>query len=211
MEELKNSFEEDLERAVAFHGHLCAGQVIGVRMARLALRFFGIADPARYRDLVAFVECDRCLADAVITVCRCNLGRRRLKWYDYGVMSATFYDMASKRAVRISQPQGNKCPLGVDPIAFFADKTDDELFNVDEVELPELTELDLPGGKTKGLTCEKCGELIHDHREVVVDGHVLCRKCAGLPVYYREVRRLSAEEVAAGVGAMPDGDDAPRA
>lgn len=199
MTELVNTFEQDLERAVAFHGHLCAGQVIGVRMARLALRYFGIADPAHYRDLVAFVECDRCLADAVITVCRCNLGRRRLKWYDYGVMSATFYDMATKKAIRISQPQGNKCPGGTDPVAFFADKSDDVLFNVDEVELPELTDADLPGGKRKGVACETCGELIHDGREVVHDGHVLCKKCAGEHVYYREVRRLSAEEVAAGV------------
>lgn len=202
MTELKNTFEEDLERAVAFHGHLCAGQVIGVRMARLALRYFGIADPAAYRDLVAFVECDRCLADAVITVCRCNLGRRRLKWYDYGVMSATFYDMATRRAIRISQPQGNKCPHDVDPVAFFADKPDDALFNVDVVELPDLTDADLPGGKSKGVTCEKCGELVHDHREVVVDGHVLCKKCAGEHVYYREVRRLTSDEVAAGVQAL---------
>lgn len=202
MTELATTFQEDLDRAVAFHGHLCAGQVIGVRMARLALRYFGIADAAHYRDLVAFVECDRCLADAVITVCHCNLGRRRLKWYDYGVMSATFYDMASGRAIRVSQPQGNKCPHDVDPVAFFADKSDDVLFDVDEVELPDLTEEDLPGGKTKGVACEKCGELIHDHREVVVDGHVLCKKCAGEHVYYREVRRLTPAEVAAGVAAL---------
>ena len=185
MTELATTFQEDLDRAVAFHGHLCAGQVIGVRMARLALRYFGIADAAHYRDLVAFVECDRCLADAV-----------------YGVMSATFYDMASGRAIRVSQPQGNKCPHDVDPVAFFADKSDDVLFDVDEVELPDLTEEDLPGGKTKGVACERCGELIHDHREVVVDGHVLCKKCAGEHVYYREVRRLTPAEVAAGVAAL---------
>lgn len=196
---LKNTFEEDLDRAVAFHGHLCAGQVIGVRMARLALSYFGIDDPAAYRDLVAFAECDRCLTDALISVARCNLGRRRLKWYDYGVMSATFYDMATGRAIRISQPQGNKCPHGVDPIAFFADKSDFDLFNVDEVEIPELTEADLPGGKRKGVTCETCGELVHDGRHVERDGHILCKKCAGEKVYYREIRRLTPEEISAGV------------
>ena len=26
------SFEEDLNRAIAFHGHLCGGQITGVRM-----------------------------------------------------------------------------------------------------------------------------------------------------------------------------------
>ena len=56
---LKRTFEEDLDRAVAFHGHLCGGQVIGTRMARLALGYFHIEDPDTYRDLIAFVECDR--------------------------------------------------------------------------------------------------------------------------------------------------------
>ena len=185
-----NSFEEDLERAVAFHGHLCAGQVIGTRMARLALRFFGIDDPASYRDLVAFVECDRCLADAVITVACCNLGRRRLKWFDYGVMSATFYDMASGRAIRISQPQGNHCGRGVDPVAFFGAIPDDALFDVTEVELPDLTEEDLPGSHGRG---------------VVVDGRSFCKKCAGEHVYYRELRRLSPDQVAGGVGTLGAG------
>lgn len=199
---LKNSFEEDLKAAVAFHGHLCAGQVIGVRMARLALTFFGIEDPAAYRDLVAFVECDRCLADAVITVCRCSLGRRRLKWLDYGIMSATFYDMASGCAIRISQPQGNHCPAGADPVEFFSGLSDQDLFNVDEVELPDLTDDDLPGGKSRGVACEECGELVHDHREVVRDGRVLCKKCAGEHVYYRELRRLTPDQVQAGAAAL---------
>jgi formylmethanofuran dehydrogenase subunit E len=198
---LKNTFEEDLKNAVAFHGHLCAGQVIGVRMSRLALTYFGIDDPAHYRDLVAFVECDRCLADAIVTVCRCTLGRRRLKWYDYGIMSATFYDMRSGRAIRVSQPQGNHCPSGADPVAFFGAIPDDKLFNVDVVELPHLTEEDLPGSHSHGVACERCGEIIHNKREVVVDGHVLCKRCAGQDVYYRPVRRLTAEEVAAGVDA----------
>lgn len=200
-----NSFEEDLERAVAFHGHLCAGQVIGTRMARLALSFFGIDDPASYRDLVAFVECDRCLADAVITVARCNLGRRRLKWFDYGVMSATFYDMASGRAIRISQPQGNHCGRGVDPVAFFGAIPDDALFDVTEVELPDLTEEDLPGSHGHGVACARCGELVHNGREVVVDGQPLCKKCAGEHVYYRELRRLSPDQVAGGVGELGTG------
>ena len=87
----------------------------------------------------------------------------------------------------------------MDPIAFFADKSDFDLFNVDEVEIPELTEADLPGGKRKGVTCETCGELVHDGRHVERDGHILCKKCAGEKVYYREIRRLTPEEVSAGV------------
>lgn len=49
------SFEEDLSRAITFHGHLCGGQITGVRMARYALKYFGIEDPDHYRDLIVYV------------------------------------------------------------------------------------------------------------------------------------------------------------
>lgn len=197
---LKRTFDEDLDRAVAFHGHLCGGQVIGTRMARLALAYFHIDDPDTYRDLIAFVECDRCLADAVISVANCHLGKRRLKWYDYGIMSASFYDLARGRAIRISQrPTAPHCPHGADVRAFFAELSDDELFAVHEVELPDFEEFDLPGKPRQTQICERCGERIHDGRGIECDGHVFCRRCAGEHVYYVEGRELAADEVAAGI------------
>lgn len=184
---LKRTFEEDLQRAVDFHGHMCAGQVIGCRMARLALSYFGIEDADIYRDLVAFVECDRCLADAVISVANCHLGKRRLKWYDYGIMAASFYDIASRKAIRITQRPGvPKAPHDKDEmLAFFAARSDAELFRVNEVTLPGLTEFDMPGRPLKTQVCEVCGERIHDGRGIECDGHVCCQRCAGLRVYYR--------------------------
>lgn len=197
---LKRTFEEDLARAAAFHGHVCGGQVIGTRMARLALRYFHIDDPDSYRDLIAFVECDRCLADAVMSVARCNLGRRRLKWYDYGVMAASFYDMQSKRAIRISQrPDAPHAPKGEDPVAFFERYGDGDLFIVHEIELPDLTDNDLPGRPRETQVCEVCGERVHDGRGVVRDGHVFCRRCAGEHIYYIEGSKLNIDEVEAGV------------
>lgn len=185
--ELKRTFEEDLARAVSFHGHLCAGQVIGTRMARAAMRYFGIEDADTYRDLVAFVECDRCLADAVISVANCHLGKRRLKWYDYGIMAASFYDLASGRAIRITQQRDvPHAPRDKDEmLAFFAGYSDNELFQVNEVELPDFEELDLPGRPRKTEVCEVCGERIHDGRGVERDGHIYCKRCAGEHVYYK--------------------------
>ena len=198
---LKRTFDEDLERAIAFHGHLCAGQVIGTRMARLAMAYFHIEDADTYRDLVAFVECDRCLADAVISVANCHLGRRRLKWYDYGIMSASFYDLATGRAIRISQRPGvPKAPHDKDEmLAFFASRSDAELFCVHEVTLPDFEEFDLPGRPRKTQICEVCGERVHDGRGIERDGHTYCRRCAGEHVYYVEGRELSAEELSRGV------------
>lgn len=182
----ERTFEEDLQRAIAFHGHMCAGQIIGTRMARIALKHFGIEDPYSYRDLVAFVECDRCLADAVISVANCHLGRRRLKWADYGIMAATFYDLGSDRAIRIAErPDVPHAPHDKqEMLAFFAELTDDELFYAHEVLLTDFDEFDLPGRPRKKQYCEVCGDLIHDNRAIERDGHTYCRRCAGEHVYY---------------------------
>lgn len=195
------TFDEDLQRAIAFHGHLCAGQVIGTRMARAALGYFHIDDADAYRDLIAFVECDRCLADAVISVAHCQLGRRRLKWYDYGIMAASFYDIARGRAIRIAQRADvPKAPHDKDEmLAFFACRSDDELFCVHEIELTDFMEYDLPGRPRKTEVCAACGERIHDGRGVEQDGQVFCRHCAGEHVYYKLGRELSAKEFTAGV------------
>ncbi len=197
---LKRTLQEDLDRAAAYHGHLCGGQYIGTRMARLALAYFHIDDPDTYRDLIAFVECDRCLADAVCSVAGCKLGRRRLKWFDYGIMSASFYDMATKKAIRISQrPDVPRAPHGGDLVAFFAPYADADLFYVHEIDLPDLTEDDFPGKPRQTAVCEVCGERIHDGRHVVRDGRTYCKRCAGEHVYYRELRELTPEEIAAGL------------
>ncbi len=188
----KRTLQEDLDRAIAFHGHLCGGQMIGTRMGRLALDYFHIEDPDTYRDLIAFVECDRCLADAVISVTHCHLGKRRLKWYDYGIMSASFYDIATDRAIRISQRQDvPRCPKGEDVVAFFNQYSDAELFHVHEC--------DLPGKPRVTQICEACGERVHDGRGVERDGHVYCKRCAGEHVYYVEGAELTPEQIAAGV------------
>ena len=39
------SFEQFLAEPTRIHGHTCAGQVIGVRMAMTALQRIGIEDP----------------------------------------------------------------------------------------------------------------------------------------------------------------------
>ena len=41
------SFEELLEESVALHGHKCAGQVLGVRMAMIGCREVGVEEPKK--------------------------------------------------------------------------------------------------------------------------------------------------------------------
>ena len=98
---MKN-LEEYLTLAAQHHGHMCPGQVLGVRMAMLGLRELGINDPARHQKrLLTFVEIDRCATDAVSLVTGCSLGRRSLKYLDYGKVAATFLDLETRCAIRV--------------------------------------------------------------------------------------------------------------
>src|ERR1700712_1054582 len=109
------SLDELLKEAEVAHGHLCAGQILGVRMAILGCRRLGIDEP-RGRDrkrLVTFVEIDRCATDAIGVVTGCRLGKRALKFRDWGKMAATFIDLAPKdlarhRAIRIAARESSK-------------------------------------------------------------------------------------------------------
>ena len=97
------SFEELLRQTEAAHGHLCAGLVLGVRMANLGLSRLGIRDPKGKdrKRLVVYVEIDRCATDAIGIVTGCKLSKRTLKFLDWGKMAATFVDLEAGRAVRI--------------------------------------------------------------------------------------------------------------
>lgn len=191
----KRTFEEDLALAVAYHGHLCAGQVLGTRIARMGLAHFGIEEPESYRDLIAFVEADRCLADAVCSVAKCNIGRRRLKWFDYGKMAATFYDIKSDSAIRISSIGQARPAPGEDLVEFYSQFSDEEFFRVQDV-VVNIDEFDLPGKPKAHAVCEKCGERVLDNRHVIEDRRMLCKACAGLPIYYRPTLSSTASSTA---------------
>src|SRR5574340_679926 len=97
-------FEELLSGSVAAHGHLCPGQIVGVRMGLLGLRLLGFEAPPSYpqlKKLIVFVEMDRCTGDAVAYVTNAKLGRRSLKFVDYGIMAATFINLEANKAYRL--------------------------------------------------------------------------------------------------------------
>src|SRR5260370_8269987 len=100
---------EYLELATVAHGHLCAGQVLGVRLAMLGLRELGIDDPiAERKRIVTYVVIDRCVTDAVAVVANCRLGKRALKFRDWGKVAPTFVHLQTGRAVRIAPKESSK-------------------------------------------------------------------------------------------------------
>jgi formylmethanofuran dehydrogenase subunit E len=189
------SLDEYLELAAVAHGHLCAGQVLGVRMAMLGLREIGIADPvAERKRIVTYVEIDRCLTDAVALVANCRLGKRALKVRDWGKVAATFIDLQTGRAIRIAAKESSKqaakemfpeMPKDAGQQKAYAQLSDEILFDKKWVKV-EVRPEDLPGFKGPRVVCEQCGEGINFKREVLQSGRTLCRSCAG-DAYFSEV------------------------
>ncbi|MBZ5629055.1 MAG: TraR/DksA C4-type zinc finger protein [Acidobacteriia bacterium] len=189
------SLDEYLREAEVAHGHLCAGQVLGVRMAMLGLDKLGIEDP-RGKDrkrLVTFVEIDRCATDAVAVVTGCRLGKRALKFRDWGKVAATFVDVSTARAFRIAARESSKAlAKSMHPeienknqqqMLAYREMSNEDLFDVQAVTV-ELRPEEFPGYKGERVVCARCGEGINFRREVVRDGESLCRSCAG-ESYYR--------------------------
>jgi formylmethanofuran dehydrogenase subunit E len=170
---------EYLDLAEKAHGHLCAGQVLGVRLAMLGLRELGIDDPVTERKrLVTYVEIDRCVTDAVAVVANCRLGKRALKFRDWGKVAATFVDLKTGRAVRVAAKESSKqaarelfpeLEKEAGQQKAYAQLSDEILFDKQWVKV-EVQPEDLPGFKGPRVVCAECGEGINFKREVVKDG-----------------------------------------
>jgi formylmethanofuran dehydrogenase subunit E len=165
------------------HGHLCAGQILGVRLAMHGLRLLAIEDPkgADRKRLITYVEIDRCATDAISVVTGCRVGKRALKLVDYGKMAATFCDLHDGRAVRVVALESSRDlarDLFPDQISAYRALPDTDLFSHRWVRVT-IPPQDLPGYKTPRVVCAICGEAVSFGRQV---GSV-CRACAGHTYY----------------------------
>ncbi len=192
-------FEELVREAEVAHGHLCAGQILGVRMAMLGLERLGITDPkgADRKRLVTFVEIDRCATDAIAVVTGCRLGKRALKFRDWGKMAATFVDLGSGRAIRVAARESSKERArelypeiegkNAQQMHAYRAMPDAELFTEQWVSAP-IEAREMPGYKSGRIVCAQCGEGINYDREIVREGRTLCRGCADVDGrYYQPV------------------------
>jgi formylmethanofuran dehydrogenase subunit E len=199
-------FEELLAGSVAAHGHLCPGQIVGVRMAMLGLRLLDFQAPPTYpqlKQLIVFVEMDRCTGDAVAFVTNVKLGRRSLKFVDYGIMAATLLNLETGRAFRIISTEESRdlaalyAPGEPDrrgqQLEAYKVMPDSVMFRVQEVKV-DLSPFDLPGPTRRKATCMKCGQVVRDNREVSRNGFVSCRPCAS-GAYFTEAREIAWPEM----------------
>ena len=195
-------FESLLKSSAAAHGHLCPGQVVGVRMAMLGCGLIGLDDPsshAQIKKLIVYVEMDRCTADAVAHVTGVKLGRRSLKFMDYGIMAATFVNLESGQAFRVLSTEEARdlaCVYAPEftekyprQLEAYKRMPNSVLFRVQQVEV-NLSEFDLPGPTRYKVACTRCGQVVRDHREVLENGNALCRPCAR-GAYFSNAREIT--------------------
>lgn len=187
-----------LEEAKAFHGDVCAGIVLGTRLALLGLDAIGIHDPKGKdrKDLMVYVETDRCATDAILSVTGCHPGKRSMKILDYGKMAATFINLKTGKAVRVvvrskGQPGDMKTREVMDrepPVDLeqYVITPADQLFTLQDVSV-HLKPEDMPGKPLQISVCSVCGEQIMDKREIVREGQILCKPCLEGATYYRPI------------------------
>ena len=196
------NFETLLKGSAEAHGHLCPGQVVGVRMAMLGCRLIGLDDPRaqdQIKKIIVYVEMDRCTSDAIAHVTGVKLGRRSLKFMDYGIMAATFVNLETGKAYRIlsTEEARDLVPVyapeiegkSMQQLEAYLRMPDSVLFRVHQVQVP-MSEFDLPGPTRSKVSCSQCGQVVRDHREVHVDGMTLCKPCA-YGAYFKNAQEVS--------------------
>jgi formylmethanofuran dehydrogenase subunit E len=196
------TFDDLLHEAELAHGHLCAGQILGVRMAMLACSRLGIGDPkgADRKRLVTFIEIDRCATDAIAVVTGCRLGKRAIKFRDWGKMAATFVDLAAPlstaqpsgdapiyKAIRIAALETSRQRArdlyphienkNQQQMLAYRELPDADLFAEQWVQVP-LHPREMPGYKSQRIACEQCGEGINYDRQANDEVAILCQACA---------------------------------
>jgi formylmethanofuran dehydrogenase subunit E len=183
------AFEDLLGLAEIAHGHLCAGQILGVRMAMLGCLRLGIEEPrgADRKRLVTFIEIDRCATDAIGVVTGCRLGKRALKFRDWGKMAATFVDLSTGHSIRIAARESSKALArqmypemqnkNQQQMRAYREMPDAELFTEEWVQVA-LAPREFPGYKGERISCDVCGEGINYDRFVERSGRTMCHGCA---------------------------------
>ncbi|MBI5962364.1 MAG: TraR/DksA C4-type zinc finger protein [Chloroflexi bacterium] len=194
-----------LEKSMQDHDHLCPRQILGVRIGMAGMKALGFDEPPTKKRLLVITETDGCFVDGVIAATNCTVGHRTLRVEDYGKVAATFVDVKTGRAVRVTPGldiREHACLYAQDePRHYFAQMQayqvmpDQEMISVQEVMLnvPIGQIVSRPGVR---VNCDVCGEEIMNEREVRQHGITLCLSCAQGGYYHlpsSKVRLKSCE------------------
>lgn len=189
MQALDLILSESAER----HKHLCPRQVLGVRMGMCAAELLGIELPRADKRLLVISETDGCAVDGLIAATGCRIGSRTLRILDFGKVAATFIDTRTEETIRIV-PRREARELAVDHMPDARNNWEAMLLGYQVLSTAELfvhqhVRLDKPLAQIVSrpgmkAICEVCEEEIMNGREVISNGTILCRSCAGESYYH---------------------------
>jgi len=192
--------------SAAHHRRICPRQVLGVRTGLFAGQILELALPQQDKRLLAISETDGCFVDGISAATGCYVGRRTLRIEDYGKTAVTFTDTLTEQAIRIA-PQGHARELAWDYAPSARNKWEAQLIGYQHIPDELLfqwqwVELTVPvkqiiGQAGKRVSCEICGEEIINQREVIHEGTILCRSCAGAS-YFHFVRHQAEQQASKG-------------
>jgi formylmethanofuran dehydrogenase subunit E len=186
---LVDNIPAQLAEAIAFHGHLCPGLVIGYRAALIALRELGVQH-AQDEEIVAICETDACGVDAIQVLTGCTLGKGNLILRDWGKQVFSFGRRQDGRLLRIAlryQPKQEVPDQTAEEhraarVEHLLRAPDEELYDIRWVEAP----LPEPARIFKSVRCSQCGEAVMEARARLREGQPVCLSCYG-PEYRRFV------------------------
>ncbi|UCG11095.1 MAG: TraR/DksA C4-type zinc finger protein [Deltaproteobacteria bacterium] len=190
--------EDTIKEVRAFHGHMCPGLAIGIRVAQAALRDIG--PHAQDEEVVALVETDMCGVDAIQFLTGCTFGKGNLIHLDYGKNAFTFYRRSDGKGIRIvTRPEGLDPPdpewetlrdkQRTEELAPEERQRFEELHRVRtqqilEAPLEKLFEFKKPPRELpqqarimESLTCESCNEGVMETRTRRFRGKTICIPC----------------------------------
>lgn len=183
--ELSISFQEHLELSASLHRRLCPRQVLGVRMARLACSLLGVDPALQRKKIFVYMENGQCVADGVMAVTRASPTNQLMQLLPYGKMAGTFVHLDTSQAVRVREhPHCRETALASLPDAPSAWKAHLEAYQFmpdDLLLVWQPVKLLLATPKLRGkysVTCDRCGDRVHEHTEIVCKEQVLCKACA---------------------------------
>ncbi len=170
---------EDLERLIAFHGHLCPGVLIGYRATRLGLLRLRVK-AAQDEELIALVENKSCSVDAVQFLASCTFGKGNLFYLPFGKQVFTFVRRPSGEAVRVSLRK--EADEGLPKkgarrrrqfTARLLSAPDQDLFKAKRLTIP----LPPPAQVFLSIPCQACAEPVMETAARSVRGRLLCQPC----------------------------------
>lgn len=188
----------DVSAAQQFHGHMCPGLAIGIRVAEQALLEMG--ERPGDEEVVAVVETNNCAVDAIQFITGCTFGKGNLIHLDYGKNAFRFIRRSDGKAVRIVIKADALKPANTQEglimqklrtgVASEADKKTlaqsrqqriDMILSIPLADLVEVQaiEPEIPPRARifNSVACERCGEKTMETRLHLLEGKAYCPEC----------------------------------